>query len=33
MHLVDSPYGQFLFPEKETQEGALFGLETFQKFE
>jgi len=33
MHLVDSPYGQFLFPEKETQERASLGLETFQQFE
>ena len=31
--LVDSPYGQFIFSEKEAYERAVFGLKTFQLFE
>jgi len=33
IHLVDSPYCQLIFSEKEAYEGALFGSETFQLFE
>lgn len=33
LHIVDSPYSQFIFPEKEADEGALFGLKAFQLFE
>gem|GEM_PF-6030542 len=31
--LVDCPYGQFTFLEKEADEGAVFGLKAFQLFE
>ena len=33
IHLVDSPYGQFTFSEKEAYESAVFGLKAFQLFE
>lgn len=33
IHLVDSPYGQFIFSEKEAYERAVFGLKAFQLFE
>ena len=31
--LVDSPYGQFIFSDKEAYERAVFGLKVFQLFE
>lgn len=31
--LVDCSYGQFIFLEKEADEGAVFGLKAFQLFE
>jgi len=33
IHLVYSPYGQFIFSEKEAYESAVFGLKAFQLFE
>jgi len=31
--LIDSPYGQFIFSDKEAYERAVFGLKAFQLFE
>jgi len=33
LHFVDSPYSQFIFLDKEADEGAVFGLKAFQLFE